>query len=210
MPLVQTVAPGIEPVDLVTAKNHLRVDSDLTQDDTLISLLIAAARRYAESYCGRSFISQQWRLVADSFPGGAAMAVPHGVPYGLPVNAFLLERGAVQSVDSVVYTAMDGSESTMPSTDWVLDASGPVARITPRFGKIWPIPLPQIGAVKVNYTAGYGPAASDVPEGIRHWMLLRIGSMYEHREEVALVQRGKIEALPFVDGLLDPYRVVLA
>jgi uncharacterized phiE125 gp8 family phage protein len=67
--------------------------------------------------------------------------------------------------------------------------------------------LPQIGAVQINYTAGYGTAATNVPEGIRHWMFLRVASLYENREEVAILTRGKVEILPFVDFLLDPYKV---
>lgn len=211
MPLVQTVPPAIEPVTLAEAKNHLRVDSDITQDDVLIAMLIGAARRYAEVYCGRSFITQQWRLVLDSFPGPSLYGVPFGVPFSLPGHAILLERGPVQSVNSIVYTAMDGyGEALMSNDDWVADLSGGLARITPRFGKIWPIPLPQIGAVKVAYTAGYGSSPSDVPEGIRHWILLRLNTLYENREEVAILPRGKVDPLPFIDGLLDPYRVVLA
>ena len=210
MPLIQTSAPVREPVLLADAKNHLRVDTDITQDDVLIAMLIGAARRYAEMYCNRSFITQQWRLVLDSFPGPSKYGVPFGTPYSLPAHAILLERGTVRSIDSIVYTAMDGTEATMPDTDWIADLSGGLARLTPRFGKIWPIPLPQIGAVKVNFTAGYGNEPTDVPEGIRHWILLRVSSLYENREEVAVMQRGNVSSLPYVDSLLDPYRVVTA
>lgn len=208
MPLQQITAPGLEPVTLADMRNYLRLDSDITQDDTLVSLLIATARRYAESWCTRSFITQQWRLVLDSFPGPAQTGVPWGRPYGIPAHAILLERAPVQSVDSITYTAMDGTETVMPATDWVVDLSGPLARVTPRFGKIWPVPLPQIGAVKVAYTAGYGATPDTVPEGIRQWIMLRVATIYENREEVAVLQRGSLAPLPYVDGLLDPYRVV--
>jgi len=80
--------------------------------------------------------------------------------------------------------------------------------LTPVCGKIWPISLPQIGAVSVIFDAGYGDAAS-VPEGIKSWIKLRVGSLYAHREEVALLASGKIEPLAFIDGLLDPYKVIL-
>ena len=210
MPLLQTSAPAIEPVTLVDMKNYLRVDSDLTQDDALITMLISAARRYAESVTGRSFISQGWRLVLDSFPGYGMTGVQWGVGYSHPRNAVLLEKGPVISVDSIVYTDMGGATQTIATPgapDYAVDLTGPVPRITPGFGKIWPIPLPQIGAVQVNYTAGYGTTAASVPEGIRQWLMLRVATMYENREEVAILGRGKVDPLPFVDGLLDPYRV---
>ncbi len=48
-----------------------------------------------------------------------------------------------------------------------------------------------------------------VPEGIKNWIKLRLGSLYEFREDVAILDRGRIDALPYVDGLLDPYRVLV-
>ena len=94
-------------------------------------------------------------------------------------------------------------------SSYVVDAACEPARITPVFGQIWPPSLPQIGAVSVTFDAGYGTAA-EVPEGLKTWIKLRVGSLYAHREEVALLTRGRIDPLPFVDGLLDPYKVVLA
>jgi hypothetical protein len=95
----------------------------------------------------------------------------------------------------------------MPALTYTVDAACEPARITPVFGQIWPICLPQIGAVSVTFDAGYG-TASQVPEGIKSWIKLRLGSLYAHREEVAALSRGRIESLPFIDGLLDPYKVV--
>ena len=80
------------------------------------------------------------------------------------------------------------------------------ARLTPVFGKTWPPTLPQIGSVIVTFDAGYG-AGSSVPEGIKSWIKLRVGSLYGHREEIAVLTRGRIDSLSFVDGLLDGYRV---
>lgn len=210
MPLELVAAPGVEPVTRADAKTHCRVDADLTADDSLFDLLIGAARRYAEAYCGRSFISQQWRLTLDAFPGPSLMGIPYGVPYSLPGHAVLLERGPVISVDGIVYTATDGSTATLASAAYAVDKSGPLGRITPVFGQIWPVTLPQIGAVRITYTAGYGPTAADVPEGIRQWILMRVGTLYANREEVAILGRGKVDPLPFVDSLLDPYRVPLS
>ena len=62
--------------------------------------------------------------------------------------------------------------------------------------------------MSVTFDAGYGTAAQ-VPEGIKSWIKLRVGSLYAHREEMSILMRGRIDPLPFVDGLLDPYRVAL-
>ena len=69
--------------------------------------------------------------------------------------------------------------------------------------------LPEIGAVTVNYTAGYG-IDTDVPEGIKRWMLLRIGSLYAFREEIVAERSIKVDPMPFFDLLLDPFRVATA
>jgi uncharacterized phiE125 gp8 family phage protein len=199
-------APAIEPVTLDEARAHLRVD--FLDDDSLIVALISAARLHAEMLTGRSFITTRWKSVLDSFPGPSLMGVPFGASFTLPLHAILLHKCPVASIVSIQYLDMAGTLQTMPSSDYTADLACEPARITPVFGKIWPISLPQIGAVQITFDAGYGETADTVPAGIRHWIKLRLGSLYEHREEVALMSRGKIEPLPFVDGLLDPYRVV--
>ena len=187
--LQRITAPATEPVTLAEAKAHLRID--IADDDALITALISSARLHAEMLTARSFITTRWRLVMDGFPG----------------HAIDVHKCPVVSLLSIQYLDMNGLLQTLPSTDYIADLASEPARITPVFGKIWPVSLPQIGAVTVLFDAGYGSAEA-VPEGIKSWIKLRIGSLYEHREEVAIMNRGKIETLPFIDRMLDPYRVV--
>ncbi len=187
----QLVAPAIEPIALADAKQHLNVDTG--DDDALIAMLIAAARQYAEQLTRSSFITQQWSLVLDRFPGCAVS----------------LEHGPVQSIDSITYLDMGGALQTVPSESYVSDMSGLLARVTPRFGQIWPATLPQIGAVTVSFTAGYGATADKVPAGLVHWIKMRVATLYEHREEVVSARGVNVTPLAFVDGLLDPYRLVM-
>lgn len=205
MPLQLLTPPAAEPVSLAEAKGHLRVD--FNDEDALITSLIAAARQAAETITGRQLVTARWKLVLDSFPGPSRMGVPAGLPFSLPGHAILLHKCPVQSVFAIQYLDMAGSTQTMPPEEYAVDTACEPARITPVFGRIWPITLPQIGAVSVTFDAGYGPAAS-VPEGLKSWIKLRVGSLYAHREEVALLTRGSIAPLPFIDGLLDPYQVV--
>ncbi len=190
MSLQLVTPPAGEPVSLAEAKLHLRVDVD--DDDSLIGSLIAAARQSAETLTGRQMITARWKLVLDAFP----------------CHAILLAKCPVQSVVNIQYLDMNGMSQTMPLIDYVVDTTCEPARITPVFGKTWPPTLPQIGAVTITFDAGYGAAAA-VPEGIKSWIKLRVGSLYAHREEMSILMRGRIDPLPFVDGLLDPYRVAL-
>lgn len=204
MPMQLITPPAGEPVSLQEAKAHLRVDFD--DDDGLIQALIAAARQAAETITNRQLMSARWKLVMDSFPGPSLMGVPAGQPFSLPGHAILIHKSPVLNVVSINYLDMAGVLQSMTASNYTVDAACEPARITPVFGQIWPIALPQIGAVSVTFDAGYG-AATSVPEGIKSWIKLRVGSLYAHREEVAALSRGRIEPLPFVDGLLDPFKV---
>ena len=204
MPLVLVTPPAEEPVSLAEAKLHLRVD--FADDDALITALISAARQAAETLTGRQIVTARWKLVLDSFPGPSLMGVPAGQTFSLPGHAILLHKCPVQSIVSIQYLDMTGSLQTLASNSYTADFACEPARITPVFGQIWPVCLPQIGAVSVTFDAGYG-AATTVPEGLKSWIKLRVGSLYAHREEVAVVSRGRVELLPFIDGLLDSYKV---
>ena len=205
MPIQLVTPPTEEPVSLLEAKLHLRVDFD--EDDMLIASLITAARQAAETLTGRQLTTARWKQVLDCFPGPSLMGLPAGQTFTLPGHAILLAKAPVQSVVSINYLDMGSVNQTMPALTYTVDVACEPARITPVFGQIWPICLPQIGAVSVTFDAGYG-TASQVPEGIKSWIKLRLGSLYAHREEVAALSRGRIESLPFIDGLLDPYKVV--
>ena len=206
MPLQIVTPPAGEPVSLAEAKLHLRVDRD--DDDLLIGSLITAARQAAETLTGRQLITARWRLVLDAFPGPSFIQAASGASFSLPAHAILLAKCPVQSVVSIEYLDMNGAIQGMPASDYVLDAACEPARLTPGFGKTWPSTLPQIRAVTVTFDAGYGDANA-VPEGLKSWIKLRVGSLYGHREEMSVLSRGRIDPLPFVDGLLDGFKVSL-
>lgn len=176
-----------------------------TTGDSLLNMYIASARAAAELETQRQLITATWKLVLDAFPGMGVTGLDDNTSRAFPRNAILLHKTPVQAVSSVRYRDMSGNWQTMNATDYVVDTSMEPARITPPFGRVWPIALPQIGSIEVTFTAGYG-AAADVPTGIKHWILLRVDSLFKNRGETTEVQ-GKLEHLPFADGLLDPYRV---
>lgn len=152
MPLKLITPPTAEPLSLVEAKLQARVST--ATEDALMTALIAASRDYAQNKTQHQLVAARYQLVLDSFPGPSLMGVPIGKPYGLPAHAIVIPIGSVLQIESIQYTDMGGTVQTMPTTDYVADISSDPTRITPVFGKIWPIPLPQIGAVVVTFRAG--------------------------------------------------------
>lgn len=73
----------------------------------------------------------------------------------------------------------------------------------------WPETKDTVNAVRIRYTAGW--SAATVPVTIKHWLLIRVATMYEHREALSMVSNQRmVESIPrnFVDGLLDQYTVL--
>ena len=177
--------PSSEPIMLNEAKLHLRVD--VTDDDTLITGLIVAARQSAEQITGRALMQQTWELALDRFECEIRLQMP-----------------PLQSVTSIKYLDQDGVQQTLSTSDYLVDDYREPARIVPAYGKCWPSTRCQANAVLVRFIAGYANAGV-VPQEIKQWMLLMIGSMYENREREIV---GNItQELGFVDRLLDAYRV---
>jgi len=188
--LTQLVAPASEPLALADVKLHLRVDADITEDDSLITALIVAARQQAEHRTGRALVTQQWRLGLDQFPD----------------DSLELPLPKLQSVQSVTYLDADGVRQTLAGAKYDVVTDELVGRLLPAFGKTWPDCRIRPGSVQVSYTCGYG-AAADVPQSIKAWMLLAIAAWYENRE--ALTAGQPVAELPrcFWEGLLDPFWV---
>lgn len=194
-----------------------------TTGDPLLNMLISSARQYAETICRRAFITQTWKLVLDQFPlpgMNISSANWYGPQWGImpgPLSVIrpdgttgyeiFLPFPPLQSVSSIKYIDTDGVQQTLDPTLYTVDTVSEPARITPAYGTTWPAIRNQINAVEVTFVCGYG-AAANVPQGIKSWMLMRIGAMYENREELVVAQRVTVSELPFVDSLLDNFRVI--
>lgn len=67
------------------------------------------------------------------------------------------------------------------------------------------------GAVITLTDTGSGTSyIGAINEGVKAWMKLRLGSLYDLRADLNVISRGKLEPLPYVDALLDGHRIVLA
>ena len=190
MTLTLITAPATEPLTLSEAKAHCRVEHAL--DDTLITALITAARLAAEHELQRPLITQTWQAAYEAFPSEI---------WG--INAIALGKFRPIAITSITYLDQDGVDAVLAPSAYVLDSATVPGWVHPAYNTSWPSAREFANSVRIRFTAGYG-AAADVPQCIKQWMLLMIGSMYAFRE--ATTDRAQAR-LPYINSLLDPERV---
>ena len=177
MPLQLITPPYAEPLHLTDALAHIKQDAGI--DDAHVLTTISAARKTAESRTWRQLIAARYRQTLDSFPGIGQFGVPWGKAFGIPGNAILLDRAPVLLVESIDYIDMQGLMQTVDPATYTIDYTCSPCRITPVFGKIWPIPMPQIAAVGITFLAGFAsPIVVDVAAdtvAVKLWKPLIIG-----------------------------------
>lgn len=182
--LVLVTAPSVEPVTLAEANLWLKLDT--TDDDDLVTELIKAARRVFEEVTGRTLIDTVYRAEWDGLPrvgtyAGAATSRELELPRA-PLKAS-------SPVAWVKYSADDssGTETTFASANYTVDAG----RDPNRFPRLWlneSADWPDLGsfpgALRCQFTAGYGAAASDVPEEIKVCLKLLLTHLHTNRAPI--------------------------
>ncbi len=158
------IPPAEEPVTLTDAKLHCKEET--TAQDTLIQDAIVTARQYCEGVQNRAYITQTLAITLDDFPL---------TPYELPMPPL---QGGV----TITYLDEDGASATVPATDYVVDINSFKGRIMLKRAATWPTEtLQEIGAVTIQFNAGYGTAAA-VPGPVKHAIKLLVGDMFRFRE----------------------------
>lgn len=188
MILTIATAPTVEPVSTANAKIYARIDG--SDDDTLVASLIVAARQKVEQITRRALLTQTWDLYLDAFPF-ADIIVP---------------KPPMQSVTSITYTDTNGTTQTWSSSDYTADTDSEPARIVPAFGEDYPGTRDEIKAVKITFKAGYGDAATAVPDAIITAVKMLVTTWYDHRD--AIVEGTSAQEVPLtVDAILASYRI---
>jgi uncharacterized phiE125 gp8 family phage protein len=183
-----TQAVVTEPVTLAQAKNHLRLDTfeDVHEDDALVSNLIEAARAWCEKYTGQALAEYEVTAVADEWPTGR----------------IYLPLGPAIDITSIFYYNTSGNAVDWAASNWDFDEFDDSIVLT--VGNSYPtLQSGRNNPIIITYTAGYNED-NPVPKPIYQAMLLIIGHLYEHREEVDL---SNLQNLPMgAPLLLQPYR----
>jgi uncharacterized phiE125 gp8 family phage protein len=188
MSLKRITAPAETPVDLTTAKAHVRVIG--TAQDALLTLYLEAATGNLDGkdgVLGRALVTQTWEYALDSFPS-EEIRIP------LP---------PLQSVTSIKYLDTDGVEQTLDSARYLVDTSGePGWVVVDADG--WPDTYDSANAVKIRFVCGYG-AGTAVPASLKAAVLLHTGDLFENRQ--IGVEKQVFENAAY-DRLVWPYRII--
>jgi len=191
MTIIQITGPAAEPLTAADVKEHLHIDSAVTDEG--FDEWIKAAREEAEQLTGRSLITQTWEQVLHGFPPGS-------IALGWP---------PVIAITSIKYIDEAGAEQTLDASHYTLDEVTVPGHVGPSVAyPTWPsTQAGRVNAVRVRFTAGYGATAAAVPYAIKQWMLQRIGTMEAVRAEIVTGVSLSTVDPRYTLGLLDRYRV---
>lgn len=187
MPATLLAPPVAEPWTVADAKNFLRVEHD--DDDAVIASLIASARGQVEALTRRGLLTQEWRLTLDRWPDGGRIA-----PRLAPLQAVTAAR---------VYDAA-GVAAALDAGRFVIDGARE-AIVAPA----WSLPAPERAAagIELDVTVGFGDAAADVPDLLRHAVRTLVAHWYDNRGLAAI--GASVAMLPgSVSAMIASYRVL--
>ena len=198
MSLKRITAPSTQCVTVAEVKDFLRLQGT-TAEDYLLQSFIKSAESYAENYMKRSINKQQWELRIDDFNG-------HDGDIELPRPPLTTVSSEV--VVTYVKDTTAGDTTSISATALTIDYQSEPGVLYPSYDNEWPDPRDEHNAVRITYYSGYATPAL-VPESIKQWVKLRVGSMYENRESLMVGTGNFISELPhsYVDGLLDEFVV---
>lgn len=189
--------PTVEPLTTAEAKTHLNVSSSTF--DTYIGTLIATARGQIERYLNRALITQSWKVYYDYWKHELL------IPFG---NLQIAGASPGPASPVVKYYNVDGTLTTLTESDyyWVVTTTDP-GRIVRKYDATYPeLKYGRPDAIEIAFTAGYGAAASAIPDEIKHAMKLLIGNYFEQRSDILVDDR--VTKIPsYITDLIHSYKL---
>lgn len=160
---------------------HLRLEPDLTPQDSLLQSYAAAARQEGERVSRRQFITATWELwLRNDERDGWGWYERSGWEWD--DSSLYLPLPPLQSVTSIKYLDSADVEQTWAASEYTVEApAGDFAqrgRVYSKSGFSWPSST----SIKVRFVCGYGATPASVPGLFRSAMLLIVGEAYESRE----------------------------
>lgn len=204
------VEPAARVVTLSEVKEHLRIPSAVTDEDTYLTGLIRRAEDYLQTIYNVAFINQTWQLSLDHWPNARENwwdGVVEGPPdfiYGDARHLTFVELpvGPLSSVTSVKVFDENSNETAVVVADvFDIDTQSRKGRLALKKGATWPIATRSINAIEIIYVAGYGTEAINVPSPIRGAVCEMIAQFYTKRGDCT--NEEAVRAVKHLAGFAD-------
>ncbi len=191
MMLTETSAVPGSALPVAEFKAHLRLGTGFADDgvqDALAEGYLRAAMAAVEGRIGKALVARGFLWTLEDWRDGEAQAIPVA-----PVSV----------IGSVTLRDAQGVGTLVPAASYrlVRDMHRPkIAGV----GGLLPT-VPSSGTVEVAFTAGFGPAWTDVPVDLAQAVFLLAAQFHENRHEAG----DRATVLPFgVMALIERWRTV--
>jgi uncharacterized phiE125 gp8 family phage protein len=172
-------------------KDHLRLGTGFGDDgvqDGVLETYLRAALAAVEARTGKVLIERDFTWTLSAWRDLGAQTLPVA-PVSTITALVIVDRLSAETVIDVdrYFLEKDMHRPRIVSSGFVLPS------------------VPVAGSARIEFTAGFGAAWSDLPSDLAHAVMLLASHYYEHRYETAVAA----ESMPFgVNALLDRYRNV--
>ncbi|MCI1439822.1 MAG: head-tail connector protein [Acetobacter peroxydans] len=181
--------PQNPALDLLLAKQHLRIDHD--EDDALLGMYIKAASSWVEKYTGRALVTTEYTMavgdqpIANAWPMTPSPLLILPLAYSWPPmqpRPMRLLRAPFLTFGGIDVIAPDGTQETLSPTEYRVDAASEPAnfRLTGSFGLLHGRHL------LVTFTAGYGETSASIPCDIQLALCILVAYFYENRGDMSM------------------------
>jgi len=215
--LTLVTPPAVEVWTVADAEvlEALKLD-DPPADAAFVTLCLKSARRYFERITGLSLITQVWQVTFDDLPIRTGQ---YGLEYGLAPSMsrftgqaagrqIIFPRAPLKEVTLFKYLDSAGALATFDPANYTVGSvgtSGAFGRLWLNEGADWPDVGSYPGALQIQFSAGFGAAASNVPEEIRAALLFLAAHWYENR--LPIDPDGSAHMPLHLDSLIEMHRV---
>jgi len=172
--LVLVTPPSVEPLSLQELKDHLRIRTatpvsteDYGSEDRDLVRKLSAARRWVEQRTGRALLASVWRYWFDAFPRVGYLDLP---------------KQPILSIASLTSHDTANAATVFSNSAYATDLIR--GRLLLNDAYAWPTSVRRYQAGVVEFTAGYGTTAADVPPDLVEAVAEMTGYFYYDREGI--------------------------
>jgi uncharacterized phiE125 gp8 family phage protein len=180
----------LEAVSLDDFKEHVRLTSSYTVEDTLMETYLVAARKLFENLCCRTVHEKTLEWPLSVWPTKDYIVLPRATP--------------LIAIVSMKYKDQDGAETTWAASNYIADTDSTPGRLVLTSTNSWPGgSLYPVNPIRVRYRAGIATTSPDAaaPSDVQLVIKQIAAGMWEHREAEPQSEPGSAGPLDLQYGI---------